>query len=193
MYKHLPLGSIKPFINRDSTAYGAEGSWYDVDKVRFVSNYPQSFGGWQKQTQSQFVGICRFMDTWKTLLNQNLTALEHTTTFTLNMVVYLMILLPADSSTSTSNILNTQAGSTNITVSIAGHTRQINDTFVVVNQATTVGGNILLEGEYVISDVPSVDSFVITTNTTAAATSAGRRCYQLRIAFICWKPIQYFF
>lgn len=173
MYKHLPLGSIKPFINRDSTAYTAEGSWYDIDKVRFVSNYPQSLGGWQKQIQTQFVGICRFMDTWKTLLNQNLTALGTHNHLYIEYGGVFNDITPVDSSTSTANILNTQAGSTNITVSVAGHTRQINDTFVVINQATTVGGNILLEGEYVISDVPSVDSFVITTNTTAAATSAG--------------------
>lgn len=133
MYKHLPLGSIKPFINRDSTAYTAEGSWYDIDKVRFVSNYPQSLGGWQKQIQTQFVGICRFMDTWKTLLNQNLTALGTHNHLYIEYGGVFNDITPVDSSTSTANILNTQAGSTNITVSVAGHTRQINDTFVVIN------------------------------------------------------------
>ena len=39
----MPLSKLtfKPGSNRDQTNYASEGSWFDMDKVRFRSGFPE--------------------------------------------------------------------------------------------------------------------------------------------------------
>jgi hypothetical protein len=37
---------FRPGINRDTTNYANEGGWFECDKIRFFSGYPQKIGGW---------------------------------------------------------------------------------------------------------------------------------------------------
>ena len=39
----MPLAKFKfaPGINKEGTEYTAEGSWFDSDKIRFRSGYPE--------------------------------------------------------------------------------------------------------------------------------------------------------
>jgi hypothetical protein len=37
---------FRPGVVRDQTNYTGEGGWWDGDKVRFYSGYPQKLGGW---------------------------------------------------------------------------------------------------------------------------------------------------
>ena len=136
----IALGNVKPVINRDSTAYGAEGYWYDVDKVRFVTSMPQSFGGWQKKSSSFVSGTCRFIDTWKTLINQNLTALGTDTHLYIEYGGYFNDITPIDVSATLTNVLNTSVGSTIVVVSVNSHLRQVGDNIIVVSQEVTAGG-----------------------------------------------------
>jgi hypothetical protein len=41
---------FRPGVVRDQTNYTGEGGWWDGDKVRFFSGYPQKIGGWKKYT-----------------------------------------------------------------------------------------------------------------------------------------------
>jgi hypothetical protein len=45
----VPLSKLqfKPGINRENTNYAGEGGWFDGDKVRFRSGYPEKIGGWE--------------------------------------------------------------------------------------------------------------------------------------------------
>jgi len=45
----MPLQKLqfRPGVNRESTTLANEGGWYDCDKVRFRSGYPEKIGGWQ--------------------------------------------------------------------------------------------------------------------------------------------------
>ena len=45
---------FKPGVNRDQTNYSNEGGWWECDKVRFVSGYPEKVGGWQKVNPASF-------------------------------------------------------------------------------------------------------------------------------------------
>lgn len=75
---------IKPGVNRESTALANEGAWYESDKVRFRSGYPEKIGGWvldQGAPSSQdtlppasgfFAGVCRSITNWLTLTSNNL-------------------------------------------------------------------------------------------------------------------------
>jgi hypothetical protein len=66
---------FKPGVNRDQTDYSNEGGWYECDKIRFRSGYPEKIGGWVKTTPTAFGGVCRQMWNWITTFNDNLLAL----------------------------------------------------------------------------------------------------------------------
>ena len=66
---------FKPGVNRDQTDYSNEGGWYECDKIRFRSGYPEKIGGWVKSTPTAFDGVCRQMWNWITAYQDNLLAL----------------------------------------------------------------------------------------------------------------------
>ena len=66
---------FKPGINRDTTNYANEGGWYECDKVRFYSGYPQKLGGWIKYAPEPFIGVCRQMWNWFTSYTDDLMAI----------------------------------------------------------------------------------------------------------------------
>jgi hypothetical protein len=39
---------VRPGVNREGTTLSNEGGWYDCDKIRFRSGYPEKIGGWQR-------------------------------------------------------------------------------------------------------------------------------------------------
>ena len=45
----MPLQKLqfRPGVNREGTTLSNEGGWYDCDKIRFRSGYPEKLGGWQ--------------------------------------------------------------------------------------------------------------------------------------------------
>jgi len=46
----MPLQKLqfRPGVNRESTTLANEGGWFESDKVRFRSGYPEKIGGWVK-------------------------------------------------------------------------------------------------------------------------------------------------
>ena len=66
---------FKPGINRDQTDYSNEGGWYECDKIRFRSGYPEKLGGWVKATPTTFDGVCRQMWNWITTFSDNFLAM----------------------------------------------------------------------------------------------------------------------
>ncbi|MEI6801447.1 MAG: hypothetical protein WCO04_19850, partial [Pseudomonadota bacterium] len=73
----MPLQKIqfKPGVNRDQTNYANEGGWYECDKIRFRSGYPQKIGGWLRYGVFTILGACRSMFNWVTSYGDNLMAL----------------------------------------------------------------------------------------------------------------------
>jgi hypothetical protein len=69
----MPLQKIvfKPGVNRENTNYAGEGGYYDGDKIRFRSGYPEKIGGWDQVTPFQFLGVCRIMWNWITTSGAN--------------------------------------------------------------------------------------------------------------------------
>jgi len=73
----MPLQKLqfKPGVNRDQTNYSNEGGWYQCDKIRFRSGYPQKIGGWLRYGTFTLIGICRQMFNWVTTYSDNYLAL----------------------------------------------------------------------------------------------------------------------
>ena len=62
----MPLQKLqfRPGVNREGTDYSNEGGWFDCEKVRFRSGFPEKIGGWQQISNSQYTGICRSLWVW---------------------------------------------------------------------------------------------------------------------------------
>jgi hypothetical protein len=69
----MPLQKLqfKPGINREGTNYSNEGGWYDCDKIRFRSGFPEKIGGWTQQSPNQYLGVARALWGWVDLSGNN--------------------------------------------------------------------------------------------------------------------------
>jgi len=63
---------LRPGLNREGTDYSNEGGFYDGDKIRFRSGFPEKIGGWSRLSANYFLGMCRSLWNWATLQNDNL-------------------------------------------------------------------------------------------------------------------------
>ena len=72
----MPLQRIqfKAGVNRDQTNYSNEGGWFECDKIRFRSGYPQKIGGWLRYGVFTLIGACRSMFNWVTSFGDNIMA-----------------------------------------------------------------------------------------------------------------------
>ena len=83
----MPLQKLqlRPGVNRESTTLANEGTWYEMDKVRFRSGYPEKLGGWAKDdgpnqsalkpSTGTLWGVCRSLWNWLNLAGFNLLGL----------------------------------------------------------------------------------------------------------------------
>ena len=62
---------LRPGLNREGTDYSNEGGYYDGDKIRFRSGFPEKIGGWVRLSTANFWGVCRSLWNWATLNNSN--------------------------------------------------------------------------------------------------------------------------
>ncbi len=70
----MPLQKLqfRSGVNREGTSLSNEGGWFDCDKVRFRSGYPEKIGGWAALSYNTFLGVCRSLWNWVTLKQFNL-------------------------------------------------------------------------------------------------------------------------
>ena len=70
----MPLQKMrfKPGVNREGTSLSNEGGWFDGDKIRFRSGFPEKIGGWTANGFNTFLGVCRSLWNWVTLTQYNL-------------------------------------------------------------------------------------------------------------------------
>lgn len=162
---------FRPGITRETTPYAAEGGWFDGNRVRFRDGKPQNIRGWQKRNTSTFIGTARQITTWSSLDSTKYAAIGT------NHKVYLETggtfydITPIVSTVSVSACFNTSAGSFDVVVSVSSHNIQ-QDSYIQIENATTVGGNVYLDGDFQVS-VIDVDSFEITYVSAAAETSSS--------------------
>ena len=64
----MPLQKIvlRPGLNREGTNYANEGGYYDGDKIRFRSGFPEKLGGWIRLSAFKFLGVARSLWNWAT-------------------------------------------------------------------------------------------------------------------------------
>lgn len=179
----MPLQKIlfKPGINRENTRYTTEGGWYDGDKVRFRQGTPEKIGGWQRISSNTFLGICRSLWNWTTLVGQNLLGVGTNVKFFIERGGVYNDITPIRAVTTINTDPFALTASTTVTVTDTAH-GCTTGTYVIFSGATDIGGvgtNVtaaVLNTQFQIT-VLTVDTYTIqlsvTPNATAIAGSPG--------------------
>ena len=175
----MPLQKIqlRPGIVRDTTNYSNEGGWFECDKIRFFSGFPQKIGGWVKTSPLSFIGVCRQLWNWITSFSDNFLAVGT------NIKVYIEAgsvfydITPLRTtlvSPATDNCVETTSGSTTVTINVVGHGCD-DGAYVTISGVTgDVGGvpDAQINKEHEITRIDN-DSFTITVTTAASTTVAS--------------------
>ena len=170
--------NFRPGVNRDTTSYAGEGGFYECDKIRFFSGFPQKIGGWVKPTPTSFIGVCRQMWNWITSFSDNFLAVGT------NKKVYIEVgglfydITPIRATTAAGDVTFAATdGSSVITVSDTNFGSAAGD-FVTFSGAASLGGNItaaVLNQDYEIATVVNLNSYTIIAKdpTTGAPVVAN--------------------
>ena len=163
----MPLSKFifRPGVNRDGTDYDNEGGWFDSNLIRFRNGSPQKIGGWAKDTLSTFLGKARALHGWVSLAGTKYLGAGTTLKYYVKQGSEFDDVTPIRSTTSAGDVTFAAAnGSSLITVTDTSHGAQEND-FVTFSGAASLGGLVIaavLNQEYQIDSVPTVNTFIIT-------------------------------
>lgn len=194
----MPLQKLllRPGANRESTSLSNEGTWFEMDKVRFRSGYPEKIGGWEADTGTtnstlqpptgSFWGVARSLWNWITLNGSNLmgvgTNMKYYIQQTAGGTFYDITPIRATSIVA-ANAFTTVNGSTTVVVNDAGHGAQDGD-FVTISGVVGATNGIpaaSLNREFKLVYIDS-SSYSITVNapaTSSGTTGAATFTYQI--------------
>ena len=167
----MPLSKIQfaPGVNKEGTEYTADAGWFDSDKIRFRKGRPEKIGGWRKYTTDYFLGVCRSIYDWASLESIKYIGLGTNLKFYVAEGSSFNDVTPIRATTSAGDVTFAATdGSSTLTITDTAHGAVIND-FVTFSDATTLGGTItatVLNQEYQIATVPTVNTYTITAKDT---------------------------
>jgi hypothetical protein len=173
----MPLQNLqfRAGITKDITDYSNSGGWYDCDLIRFRMGFPETVGGWQKYSGSQFIGSCRCLHQWTTLEGINCTGVgTESKLYVETGGVYFDITPIRRTVTLGVDPLETEAIGTNrVIVTDVANGCVLGD-YVTFSGATafdnyTIG---MLNTEHVVAEVVDDDTYVIEI-TGAVSAGAG--------------------
>lgn len=164
-----------PGVDRSSTAYHAEGRWFDMDNMRFYAGEPEKLGGWATLHDTAFLGVCRGITVWRefdeTKENRRVAFGTHKKLYIYYAGDIIDITPLRDSGTLGTDPFTTTSGSTTVVVSDMSHGALQGD-YVTFSGADPVGG-ITIDGEYEIDDLIDDDSYEITHSAAASSSATG--------------------
>jgi hypothetical protein len=176
----MPLQKLqfKPGVNRDQTNYSNEGGWYECDKIRFRSGFPQKIGGWLRYGVFTILGACRSMFNWVTSFSDNLMALgtNKKVYIEAGRVLYDITPLRTDGtyvSPATNNCFTVRQGSRVVLITIVNHGADTGD-YVTFSGVVGTPDPLYLGGIPVSELNGNHEVTVLTDDTfTITVTTAG--------------------
>ena len=173
---------FKPGVNRDQTNYSSEGGWFNMDKVRFRSGFPEKIGGWVVQNFDPYIGTARAIYAYTATDGSQLIAIgtNEKIYVALGTAIYDITPIRASFTTTASdNCIQTVNTEAKVIVNINSHGCGVGD-WVIISGVVGTGvpekiNDIPvteINGEHQITEV-TANSFTFTTTTAANASSAG--------------------
>lgn len=168
----MPLQTLqlRPGVNREGTTLANEGGWFECDKIRFRSGYPQKLGGWVPISSSTYQGVARSLFNWVTLRGYNLLGIGTNLKYYVESGGVYNNITPIRATDILTNPFTTTNGSKTVLVTDASYGGITNDS-VTFSGATTVGG-LNLNGEYQLTYIDA-NSYYITASSAANASTTG--------------------
>jgi len=161
---------FNPGINREGTAYTAEGGWFDGNLVRFRKGFPEKIGGWLKEVATTYEGTGRILHGWVNLAGTKLLGLGTRYKLYIQQGTGFNDITPIRTTTSAGAITFAATdGSSTITATNSTHGAVEGD-FVTFSGAATLGGLItadVLNQEYQIATVPTANTYTFTAKDTS--------------------------
>lgn len=175
----MPLQKLqfRPGLNREGTDYSNEGGWYDGDKIRFRSGFPEKIGGWTRLSNNTYLGTARSLWNWTTLANANLLGVGTSKKYyieqggTYNDITPFSTINTAVGAAA--GPFSATANSSSITVVDGSYNPTVGD-YVVVSGATSLGGNVtapVLNTEFVVTSVINATAYTISVAPVVANSS----------------------
>ena len=187
---------FRPGINKEGTAYSNEGGWFNSNLVRFRKGLPEKIGGWQKASTNSFKSTGRALHAWVDLAGTKFLGLGTTWKYYVLEGSTYNDVTPIRATTTNGIVFAATNGSTTITATDSNHGAIIND-FVTISGAASLGGLItaeVLNQEYQITSVPSVNTFTFTATATANGSDTGNggsgadAAYQINVGLDVYVP-----
>ena len=185
---------FRPGVNRDQTDYTGEGGWYECDKIRFRSGFPQKIGGWVKATTNSFAGVCRQMWSWITTYSDSFLALGTDQRLYIEQGGYFNDITPFDTALVGSNtfaVTNTLKVVTVTTTTALPSWLDTGELVQIAGFAVALGGIPITELNGVRTvTVTGANSFTFTTTTAATSnTSVSGAGYTVQVEIEPGNPI----
>ncbi len=178
----MPLQKIQfaPGVDKEGTEYTADAGWFDSDKIRFRKGRPEKIGGWSKFNTTAFLGVCRSIFAWASLVSVKYIGIGTHLKFYVFEGISPNDITPIRLTTSAGDVtFSASNGSSTLTVADTAHGAVKND-FVTFSGAASLGGNItatVLNQEYQIASVIDANSYTVTAKDAdsgaAITASAG--------------------
>jgi hypothetical protein len=162
---------FRPGVNREGTDYSNEGGWYDCDKIRFRSGFPEKIGGWTQLSSSQFLGTCRSLWSWVDLSGNNYLGLGTNQKYYIELGGVYNDVTPYIQSDVVVGPFTTVNNSATVTVTDISYTPNTGD-YIVFANATAVA-NVTINGEYAVNSVINSTSYTIVASNVANANATG--------------------
>lgn len=194
----MPLQKLllRPGVNRESTTLANEGTWFEMDKVRFRSGYPEKVGGWTTDSgvpltglmppTGSYWGVARSLWNWVTLAGYNLLGVGTNLKYYIQASVggtFYDVTPIRDTNTIASNAFTTVNGSTTVTINDTGHGATTGDFVTISGVSGAINGipAAALNKEFRITVLNTATFTVVVSApaTSSGTTGAATFTYQL--------------
>ena len=176
----MPLQKLqfRPGLNREGTDYANEGGYYDGDKIRFRSGFPEKIGGWSRMANAQFLGYARALWNWVTLAGANYLGVGTEIKYyveqggTYNDITPIVHI----SSPALDNCFVVTSGSNAVTVIDGQYSPSVGDYVTFSGANTVTGTNVtgtILNQEYAVASLVNSAAYRITVSVIANASNTG--------------------
>jgi hypothetical protein len=195
----MPLQKLqlRPGVNRESTTLANEGTWFEMDKVRFRSGYPEKLGGWTLDSGTtpsalqppagSFWGVARSLWNWTTLSGANLMGVGTNLKYYIqqsNGGDFYDITPIRDVNIVASNAFTTVNGSTTVVVNDAGYGGQTGDFVTISGVVGAVNGipAASLNQEFRITYIDSATYSIVVSSPATSSGTAGAATFSYQIS-----------
>lgn len=175
----MPLQKLqfRPGLNREGTDYSNEGGWYDGDKIRFRSGFPEKIGGWTRLSNDQYIGVARSLWNWIDLDGSNYLGVGTNEKYYIEAGTYYNDVTPIVHTSTTlgaaAGPFTATTGSSEITVVDAGYNPDVGD-WVTFSGTTSLGGNVtatVLDAEFKVTSVINATAYTFSVAPVVASSS----------------------